>query len=555
MAEGPVSFTTIDPDLRALLGVHHPLLNPARAVYPNRDLDLSTIQLVGFDMDYTLAIYRKLPMEQLQYDLTLKRMIERHGYPEAIKDLEYDPAFIVRGLTVDKRNGHLIKTDTHGKVAACHHGRREVEPEELSRLYKNAKIRLASEPFASIDTLFALPEACLYANLVDWYEARLERGEDCAPLLLPEHHQTPNLGPLDTWRLFDDVRESIDDIHRDGTLKSIIMADLGRYIEDDEGLALTLHKLRSAGKKLFVLTNSYWSYTDAVMSFLLDGKLREYTNWRAYFDMVIVGGRKPRFFTQREPFLEIDPTKEPAQQVTGEARGDRFDRSKIYQGGNIEAFEAMARAQGEEILYVGDHIFGDILRSKKDSRWRTCLIVEELEQEIAGFFTWAKDIDALTALDAKRHAIDEAIGQQRALLAHIDLSIADAGERQLEAARLARLEEFAKQLRKEVDQAKRDLRAIDKEARELQHALERRFNENWGRLLKAKNELSRFGGQISFYADTYTSRVSNFLQYSPMHFFRAPRELMSHDRALMDSELLQRVLSLELEGRGEGADE
>lgn len=33
-------------------------------------------------------------------------------------------------------------------------------------------------------------------------------------------------------------------------------------------------------------------------------------------------------------------------------------------------------------MYVGDHIFGDILKSKKHTGWRTLLIVPELEQEI-----------------------------------------------------------------------------------------------------------------------------------------------------------------------------
>jgi hypothetical protein len=41
--------------------------------------------------------------------------------------------------------------------------------------------------------------------------------------------------------------------------------------------------------------------------------------------------------------------------------------------------------------------------------------------------------------------------------------------------------------------------------------------------------LSRFGAQVELYACTYTSRVTNFRHYSPMHFFRAPRESMSHD--------------------------
>ena len=40
--------------------------------------------------------------------------------------------------------------------------------------------------------------------------------------------------------------------------------------QDEEAL-----KLRSAGKKLFLLTNSHWDYTRAMMSYLLDGDLPE----------------------------------------------------------------------------------------------------------------------------------------------------------------------------------------------------------------------------------------------------------------------------------------
>lgn len=33
-------------------------------------------------------------------------------------------------------------------------------------------------------------------------------------------------------------------------------------------------------------------------------------------------------------------------------------------------------------MYVGDHIFGDIIKSKKQRAWRTFLIVPELAQEL-----------------------------------------------------------------------------------------------------------------------------------------------------------------------------
>src|SRR5688500_13910170 len=97
------TFTPIAKELlQAIEADPKERLHPAQAVYTNRDLDLSQIKLVGFDMDYTLAIYKKQPMEQLQYDLTVERLIQRAGYPVAIRTLTYDPTFIVRGLILDK---------------------------------------------------------------------------------------------------------------------------------------------------------------------------------------------------------------------------------------------------------------------------------------------------------------------------------------------------------------------------------------------------------------------------------------------------------------------
>jgi HAD superfamily 5'-nucleotidase-like hydrolase len=418
--------------------------------------------------------------------------------------------------------------DTHGRIGRVFHGTKRVPQAEVERLYKASKLRPSSNSFASIDTLFSMPEACLYANLVDFFEARLADAKSTAPIAIPPNlrkaneaaardlsyaaQETSLLSSINTWKLFDDVRTAIDDIHRDGTLKDIIMADLAKYFIVDERLPLTLHKLRSAGKKLFLLTNSGWIYTNAVMSHVLSppnannggAGLKEYASWRQYFDVIIVAGRKPRFFTDREPFLEVLP-EETSEQVIGEAAGDRFERNKVYQGGNIEAFERMAQATGEEILYVGDHIFGDILKSRKDSRWRTCLIVEELADEIKGTIESRPLIERLTQLDIERHQHDDAISQQRALLAEIDAAMAD---KRLSERPLRLAEEASKRLKKEIDVAKRALRA-----------------------LKSNNELSRFGAQVSLYACTYTSKVSNLTAYSPVHFFRAPRELMSHDRA------------------------
>ena len=41
-----------------------------RRVYCNRNLRLDQIQVVGFDMDYTLAIYRQAEMDRLSIEVT-----------------------------------------------------------------------------------------------------------------------------------------------------------------------------------------------------------------------------------------------------------------------------------------------------------------------------------------------------------------------------------------------------------------------------------------------------------------------------------------------------
>ena len=45
---------------------------------------------------------------------------------------------------------------------------------------------------------------------------------------------------------------------------------------------------------------------------------------------------------------------------------------------------------GEEILYVGDHLYADVLRSKRALGWRSCFIMPELPEEMRIFQTQLK---------------------------------------------------------------------------------------------------------------------------------------------------------------------
>src|SRR5512142_2339223 len=83
----------------------------ARQIFVNRNLRLDKIDLVGFDMDYTLAMYHLRQIEELAVRMTLARMIDHLRYPEILRDLQYEPEFVIRGLVVDKQTGNIFKMD------------------------------------------------------------------------------------------------------------------------------------------------------------------------------------------------------------------------------------------------------------------------------------------------------------------------------------------------------------------------------------------------------------------------------------------------------------
>src|SRR5256885_14375369 len=50
-------------------------LSPSRQIYTNRALQMDQIGVVGFDMDYTLAVYSMRQIEELAFHMTLDRLV------------------------------------------------------------------------------------------------------------------------------------------------------------------------------------------------------------------------------------------------------------------------------------------------------------------------------------------------------------------------------------------------------------------------------------------------------------------------------------------------
>lgn len=465
-------------------------------IFVNRTLRMESVRCVGFDLDWTLADYERLPFERLMFDLAIERLVDHHGHPPAVRELGFRPDFPQRGLLIDKQAGTVLRMSRHRFVNLAYFGRERLDREELMRLYRYEPIQPASGRFYHIDSLFELPEANLYAELVE------------ASKRLPE------LAKRGYQRLFEDVRGAIDWVHAEGTLKSRVLAHTSRYLRRDKLLAIALLRLRLGDRPLILLTNSDWEYASGLCSFLFDGLLPGLESWRQLFDLVIVAAGKPEFFRQNRPFTILDPDGRP----TGETEVP--DWGGAYRGGNLDGLMKRLDLPGEQVLYVGDHIYGDAVTSKQESTWRIALIVRELEAEIRARLDLGDEsrrhIELMRELTTLGHELDH-VRDQVALGRQLAGNGSAIDEARMEAWR----NRFATVRRRHVSGLKR--------LAESSEQLDAAYHPYWGSLFKQGTSKTRFAGQLDSYACLYTARARNFAFYGSQHYYRVARDPMMHE--------------------------
>jgi 5'-nucleotidase len=471
-----------------------PAVSPERRLYCNRTLNLRSIRAVGYDMDYTLVHYRTEEWEREAFRRALEPLAQR-GWP--VKDFAFDPASVIQGLAFDLELGNLVKATRVGYVIRAHHGTRALSFEEQRAAYASTFVDLSEPRWEFMNTLFSLSEASLFAQLVDLLDAGR----------LPQA-----LGYRELHRI---LRSALDEAHNLSELKARIAADPDRFVELDPELPLTLLDQKNAGKRLLLVTNSDWGYTRSMLAYAFDRFLPRGLNWRGLFDLLIVEARKPDFFSGRQAVYRL------ADEERGllEPQRGPLALGGAYVGGDASLVEASLGLSGAQILYLGDHLFGDVHVSKKTLRWRTVLILRELEPEIR----------ALQGAEAADAELVQLMGRKEELdsrMAHLRLARqrAQAGYGPAPPANLEELEAAIKSIGAEIQ-------ALDATIGPLAKASGETGNPTWGPLLRAGYDKSLFARQVERYADVYTSRVSNFLAATPFAYLRAARSSLPHDPA------------------------
>ncbi|KAG9140251.1 hypothetical protein Leryth_014690 [Lithospermum erythrorhizon] len=489
----------------------------SKQIFCNRSLNMKNVVAVGFDMDYTLAQYKPETFESLAYDGTLRKLVYNLHYPSELLDWSFDSTYMVRGLVLDKKRGNILKMDKHKYVKVAYHGFKEMSKEEKVAAYGSTLTRDAFDgpEYALIDTFFSLAEAYLFAQLVDFKDNR--------PGKLPES--------TDYYRLYKDVRSAVDMCHRDGTLKQMVAQDPKRYINEDAAIIPMLKMLKDSGRAIFLVTNSLWDYTNIVMNFLCGNSSSDGSStfdWLQHFDVVITGSSKPGFFhdENRANIFEVHPESgmlintdngTPMSQVgssTISLPGKTLEKGrKVFQGGNVgHLHKLLSIESSSQVLYVGDHIYGDILRSKKVLGWRTMLVVPELAREVE--LLWQLK-DVRKQLQQLRRERDNIEDQMHHLRWSIRFEGATDAGKDLISSELRKLQLQREKVRLSHQHGQRECH--------------QKFHQVWGQLMKTGYQNSRFAHQVERFACLYTSQVSNLSLYSPDRYYRPSEDFMPHE--------------------------
>lgn len=468
-----------------------PLPPPHRRVFCNRTLNLRGIRAIGYDMDYTLIHYKVEEWERHAYNYAKSKLLKK-GWP--IEHVEFAPDLIIRGLVIDTQRGNLLKVNRFGYVKSALHGTAPLDFETQRQTYSRTVISLSDKRYNFLNTLFSLSEACLFMQLVD----------------LLDLHQLP--GVMGYSDLYEQVRSGIDAAHLEGILKAEIMADPDRFVELDAEMPITLLDQKRAGKKLMLITNSEWSYTSVMMTYVFDRFLPNGMTWRDLFDVIIVSARKPDFFSQRNPLFQVVNEEGLLTPVVGGLKD-----GGIYLGGDAYKVEDYLNVPGDLILYVGDHIWGDVQVSKSVLRWRTALILRELESDLAATELFANIETQLEAMMATKEQWEYEMSQVRLQLQRKRSGYGvpvETSEQELQSLMLA---------------YRTRLVALDEKIAPIASASAQLNNARWGLMMRAGNDKSLLARQIERYADIYMSRVSNFLFQTPFVYLRSPRGNLPHD--------------------------
>lgn len=484
--------------LRSRCGTKGQVVYPHQRVYANSYVDLGKAEVLGFDYDYTLVHYKQEVLH-LIYELATEELVGAMKYPEEMQDvISFDPKFAVRGLAVDIETGWICAITYARRVSTAFFGHERVSDSEIRKMYRSKSgsgtinVEARKQRMRPLNDLFSIAEACLLADVVQWFKDRKIR--------------------FDPRSVVTDVSNAIGRAHTSGAMHRRIADNLDRYVEvgAQDRLRTVLVHLKRAGKKLMLVSNSMFWYVDAGMTHVIGD------DWRSLFDVVVVSAGKPDFYTGSRPFREVSTRtgRVKFKPVTS------LEPDEVYCHGSLVELMRLTQwchspedgcIDGSKVIYLGDSLFADLVEARRLYGWTTGAVIREIsdEMEVQRSEGWRQTSHVLQVLFHCKQLCQEAMGLE---------SPADELSTDPDGVGIDRQQPYSEADIEVLDR----LEGISSEWRKRQNA---QMNPNFGSIFRASKDdgktavPSLFARCLQRHVDFYTSRVENLRFYSTDHRF------------------------------------
>ena len=375
------------------------------------------IDIIGFDIDFTLLQYNKKNMIKLMYESLSKFLIIHKKYPKQIKyqyHKEFIQSFSQKGFIIDYINGNCLKIRKDKSIIKCYHGKKELDKEEINSIYENGKYYLFKKSNIIMNESF-------YVNMDNFHSQNLPLFMICVDLFDAGNLKDININNYKNilMNIFEGINYNFhvgmfEDFSKVGYYFPQINKSPELYLSNNNCQELLI-KLKEKGKHLFFATNSNYSYSNFIL-----GKIMG-EDYDKYFDLCIYKSSKPDFF--KNPNKEgakcyfLDKSEFNCNELNDEIYHKIINGNKNLSGGSHflveQFFEKMLNKKDIKYLFVGDNILSDCKAASTLDGWNSLFIYDDIKIELINgnslneedddkysniFFPYFEDGDCLLSL-------------------------------------------------------------------------------------------------------------------------------------------------------------
>ena len=345
------------------------------------------VDVIGFDIDFTLLLYNKKNMTKLIYDSLCEFLIKHKNYPDKIhysENKDFVDAISCKNIVIDFKRGNALKLRKDKSIIKCYHGKKELTKDEIYKIYNNGafpefkiSIVYTRDYYLNIDS-FQPQNLALFLVCVDLFD----KGE----LTIIKEYEDIIKHILDGMN-YNYCIKSFEDFSTFGYYFPEIYKHPELYLYTKYNCEELLDKLRKKGKKIFFATNSNYSYSHYILEKVMGN------NYHNYFDLCFYKSCKPGFFqdpkeSNSKCYFYNDQSEISCTEMTDDIYKKISEGNKILTGGSYvlveHYFQKMLKKQNLKCVFVGDNMIGDCEVPSKLPNWDSIFIYDDIKLDFIG---------------------------------------------------------------------------------------------------------------------------------------------------------------------------